>query len=234
MKYNPQFSLILACYNEEENLKKTLELSRKTLGRLFKTFEMIIIDDNSKDKTGKIADRLAKKYSSVKVIHNFINLGQGISFLIGLEEAKGDLVMQNGADAPFDIRDLKKVLPFFPKYDIVVVARTNRAAYSIWRKITSWGNNLFRYLLFGPSFSDLNFVQIYKKKVVKNIDVMARSAAFVTQELVLKAKKQNYKIAEMKLPYHARRGGLAHHGHKRDILWALIDMINFRLDYRES
>ncbi|MBI2641401.1 glycosyltransferase family 2 protein [Candidatus Roizmanbacteria bacterium] len=232
MKDNPQFSLILACYNEEENLEETVNQSVKVLKSLFKSFEILIIDDDSFDKTFSIAARLSRKYPSVRVIKNKINLGQGISFLIGLKEAKGDLVMQNGADRPFNIRDLKKILPLLLGSDIVVVVRTSREAYSFWRKLTSWGNILLRWIFFGRQFADLNFVQVYKRKVIKKIDVLSRSAAFVTQELVLRAKQRGYRIIEIKLPYHKRSGGEAHHGKKRDILWALIDMINFWLEQR--
>ena len=229
---NSEFSLIICCFNEEENLKKTTELSIRELDKLFNNYEIILIDDDSWDSTFRIASKLSKKYPKVRVIKNIINLGQGISFLIGLKEAKGDLVMQNGADRPFDIKDLKKVLPLFPANDIVVVARRDRSAYSFWRKLTSWGNILFRWSLFGREFDDLNFVQIYKRKILADIKVMSRSAAFTTQELVLKAKQKGYKIIEIKLPYYKRYGGEAHHGTKRDILWAMIDMINFWLEYR--
>lgn len=229
---NVKFSLIICCYNEEENLQKTVVDSVKTLSSLFKSFEIIIIDDDSWDRTNQMARRLAQKFSSVRVIKNAINLGQGISFLIGLKELRGELVMQNGADRPFNIIDLKKILPLFPDYDVVIVERLNRGAYSFWRKLTSWGNIFLRWIFFGRQYADLNFVQVYKRKVIKEIKVLSRSAAFVTQELILRAKQKGYKIIEMKLPYHKRIGGEAHHGKKRDILWALIDMINFWLEYR--
>lgn len=231
---NVKLSLIICCYNEEENLAKTVEQSTKVLGELVGGFEIIIIDDDSWDKTFSIASRLSRKHPEVRVIKNIINLGQGISFLIGLKEAKGELIMQNGADRPFDMRDLKKILTLFPAQDVVIVARSNRRAYSFWRKITSWGNILLRWVFFGREFDDLNFVQIYKRKVIKEIKVLSRSAAFVTQELALRAKQQGYKITEIKLPYHKRIGGEAHHGKKRDILWALIDMVNFWLEYKKT
>jgi len=227
LKKECEFTLILPCYNEEENLKKTVETSVRTLSSIFKTFEIIIIEDNSFDQSPKIAKQLAKKYSPVRVIHNPINLGQGISFLIGLQLANGRLVMQNGIDRPFNLRDLKKILHFFPLHDIVIIARNNRSAYSIWRKITSVCNNILRGIFFGFKFNDLNFVQIYKRKVIKKITVQARSAAFSTQELILAAEKAGYRICEVKLPYYKRIGGNAHHGKRRDVLWALIDMFNY-------
>ncbi len=230
---NPQFSLIIACYNEEENLEKTVRLSKKTLNRLFAHYEIILVDDKSEDRSPKIADRLARKDRKVKVIHNPINLGQGISFLIGLEVSKGELIMQNGADRPFDITDLKKLLRHFPEYDVVVAVRKNRRAYSFWRKLTSWGNILLRGIFFGFRYKDLNFVQVYKRRLIDNLSIQSRSAAFVTQELVLKADEKGYKIRQVRLPYYRRKGGKANHGKKRDILWAFIDMLNFWLEQKK-
>lgn len=227
------FSLIICCFNEEDNLEKTVELSIKTLREIFKNYEIIIIDDDSFDRTNQIAERLSRKHPEVKVIKNLINLGQGQSFLIGLKEAKGDLVMQNGADRPFDIQDLKKILPLFPKHDIVIVVRKNRQAYSIWRKFTSWVNILLRWIFFSREYEDLNFVQIYKKEIIKKIKIHSRSAAFVTQELIFRAKRQGYKIAQIRLTAHKRIGGVEHHGKKSDIIWTVADMINFWLEYRK-
>ncbi|OGK17076.1 hypothetical protein A2774_05125 [Candidatus Roizmanbacteria bacterium RIFCSPHIGHO2_01_FULL_39_12c] len=232
MRDKIQFTLILACYNEGESLKETVEISRQVLSALFKRFEIIVIDDDSFDNTYKIGKKLAKKYAEVKLIKNPINLGQGISFLIGLREARGELVMQNGADRPFNIKDLTKILPLFPEYDIIIVERKSRSAYSFWRKFTSWGNILLRGIFFGFEFQDLNFVQVYKKKAIADIKVLSRSAAFTTQELVLRARAKGYRIAKIRFPYHKRVGGEAHHGKKRDILWALIDMFNFWLESR--
>lgn len=233
MKDKIQFSLILCCFNEEENLEKTVDISIPVLNTLFKRFEIIIIDDASLDHTLHIANRLAEKYKDIRVIKNRINLGQGISFLIGLKEAGGELMMQNGADRCFDIEDLKKVLPLFPENDIAVISRIDRSSYSLWRKLTSWINIILRWLLFDREFKDLNFVQVYKKKVTDTIQVNSRSAAFVTQELVLKAKQKGFKISEVKFPNYKRVAGQEHHGKPKDIIWTLGDMINFLFECRK-
>jgi len=229
-KSSNTFSIIFACFNEEEELEKTIIYTQKVLATIFKSFEIIIVNDASVDTSGKIADKLADKYVSVKVVHNPINLGQGISFLIGITHATGDLVMQNGVDRPFDVKDIQKILPLFNKCDIVAVVRKDRSAYNLWRTITSQGNNFFRFIFFGSVAQDLNFVQIYKRSVLQNIQVQSRSAAFVTQELVIKAIREGYVFKEITLPYYKRTTGEAHHGKKRDILWALIDLVNFWID----
>lgn len=233
MNKNIEFSLIFACFNEEEELEEAVEESLETLTKLFKRFEIIIVDDASLDNSPRIADGLAEKYPSVKVIHNPINLGQGISFLIGIKESQGEYVMQNGVDRPFAISDLQKLTPLLKKSDILIVTRTNRSAYNLWRKCTSLVNIILRKIFFSLPFSDLNFVQIYKKNVIDTKLVKSRSAAFVTQEIIITAYEKGYQIKEIKLPYHRRKSGEAHHGKKRDILWALIDMLSFWLETKQ-
>ncbi len=232
MNKKMQFSLIFACFNEEEELRQAVEESIEALTLLFEQFEIIIVDDCSIDKSPKIADALAKKYPSVKVIHNPINLGQGISFLIGIKQSQGEYIMQNGVDRPFAMQDLKKLIPLIKKNDILIIARTDRSAYSLWRKCTSLVNIFLRKIFFNVPFSDLNFVQIYKKSIINTIVVKSRSAAFVTQELIITAYEKGYRIHEIKLPYYRRKSGETHHGKQRDILWALIDMLSFWLETR--
>lgn len=231
---NHYFSIIFACYNEQDELKDTVEYTDKILSALFVRHQIIIVNDASIDKSGEIANTLAKKYSSVSVIHNPINLGQGISFLIGLTKARGDLVMQNGVDRPFDVADIAKLIHYFPKYDIVAVARKDRSAYTLWRKLTSHANNIFRRFFFGNIALDLNFVQVYKRSIINIASIQSRSAAFVTQELVIRLLRQGYMLKEVVLPYHRRKTGVANHGKKRDILWALIDLFNFWLDLKSE
>lgn len=232
MNNKPEFSLIFACFNEEEELAGAVEESVQELKHLFNRFEIIIVDDCSVDNSPNIANMLSKKYPSVKTIHNPINLGQGISFLIGIKQSQGEYVMQNGVDRPFAIGDLKKLMPLIKKNDILIVARVDRSAYTIWRKCTSLVNIFLRKLFFKVPFNDLNFVQVYKRSVVEHMTVKSRSAAFVTQELVITAYEKGYRIQEIKLPYHRRTSGEAHHGKQRDILWALIDMLSFWLESR--
>lgn len=227
MNNTPEFSLIFACFNEEEELERAVEDSIHTLKTIFKSFEIIIVDDASSDTSPQIADRLDKRYKYVKTIHNPINLGQGISFLIGIKAAQGDYVMQNGVDRPFSVKNLKKLYPLIKINDILIIARSDRSAYTLWRKITSIGNVLLRKIFFNVPFSDLNFVQIYKRHNIDVSSIKSRSAAFVTQELVISAYDRGGRIKEIQLPYYPRLSGTAHHGKQRDILWAIIDMFSY-------
>ena len=72
---NPKISLVIPGYNEEANIEETVQKCLATLNTITEQYEVIIVDDGSRDEMGKIADRLQTEYSSVRVIHNPINMG---------------------------------------------------------------------------------------------------------------------------------------------------------------
>ena len=225
-------SLVLPGYNEEANVEQAVRGFEAALRALVPRYEILIVDDGSTDATPEIADRLARESNCVRVIHNPINLGVGTSLLIGMRRAECDLVMHNAMDAPFEMADLKDVLPLFPAHDVVALARIDRSAHSPWRKLTSITHRRLLGLLFRPGLRDLNFVQVYKREVLQAVKVKARSPAFVTAELLIRARNHGFKIAQVSATFHPRRRGQASYGKPRDILWALSDMLSYRLDGR--
>ena len=152
------FSLILPCYNDRESIEEAVKKSDKTLHTLFNSYEIILVNDASTDNSNEVFDSIQKKHSSVKVINNSINMGQGTSILMGFNIARFALVMHNGIDLPFEINDLKNILPLFSKSDIIVIERGKMNGYSGWRKFVSITNRILRYIFFHVPFSDLNSV----------------------------------------------------------------------------
>lgn len=229
---NLSVSVVLPGYNEEANIEDTVGKCVSALRSFTDRYEVVIVDDGSTDQMPTIADRLAREDSAIKVIHNPVNLHVGISLLIGMNAASGDVVAHNAMDYPFDMQDLDKVLPLFPEWDVVIIARTDRSAHSKWRKLTSWVHYWMVRILFGVKFGDMNFVQVYKKDVLRSVKVKAKSPAFVTVELLIRARDQGFKITEVRAPFHSRNKGAASYGKPRDILWTLADMISFWLERR--
>lgn len=233
-KNRVSLSVVFPVFNEEESAVAALQKTESALKKYFPNLEIIVVDDGSTDNTGQILDKLKLKGSSLRIFHNPINLGQGLSLLTGFKKSKGELVTHNGVDLPLDPGKMAEFAKFFPKYDIVVVERADRAAYSTWRKFTSVTNNILRWLFLSKKFKDLNFVQIYKARVLENIHVESKGATMVTTELVLKAEKSGFKIKRVKAPYLKREFGQGFHGKSHDILIAIAEMINFWLKVRLS
>jgi glycosyltransferase involved in cell wall biosynthesis len=231
---NVRLSVVIPGYNEQMNICDAVERCKQALDRIGVAYEIIIVDDASPDDTGAIADALATADARVRVVHNPINLNVGISILIGYQAARGELVTHNAMDLPFDPEDLARILPLFddPELAMVVVARTNRAAHSFWRKTTSLVHHWLVRALFWSALPDMNFVQVCRRSAVLGLGVRARSPAFVTPEMIIRARDAGLKIAQLNATFHPRMKGKAKFGKPRDILWVLVDMISFRLERR--
>jgi glycosyltransferase involved in cell wall biosynthesis len=199
---------------------------------MFDDFEIIIVNDASTDDTAAIADRLAQKYSSVRVIHNPVNLGQGGSIKKAFAATRKQLVIHNGIDCPFRLEDLKHLVPNMNRVDVMVAARKSRAGYSPYRTLISRVNRLLIRSLFQIPMRDFNFVQLYKATVVHEVEVRSSSAGFVIPELLISARDLGFVLDEMEIDYYPREQGQSHHGRLKVIMKSFSDLMNFWL-YRQ-
>ena len=221
-------SLVMPGLNEEANVEGAVRRSIEALERHVGEFEIIVIDDGSTDRTGEIADRLAAEDPRVRVIHNERNLNYGVSLARGIDQARCDWILHNGMDLPLDPDDIALFAPHFGEADVIVVRRTNRAAHSPWRKLTSWVNNALLRVLFSPRVVDLNFVQFYRRSWVQGVEIASTSPAFVTPELILRAERGGRVVREVTAEFRQREAGTPHFGRLPDILWTLGDMLRLR------
>ena len=112
----------------------------------------------------------------------------------------------------------------------MIVRRTDRSAHSPYRKLTSLVHYWLVRLLFRVPFRDMNFVQVYKGDVLRALKVKAKSPAFVTPEILIRARDRGFRITEVEAPFHRRERGQASYGKPRDILWTLSDMLSFWIE----
>ncbi len=222
-----QISVVFPCYNEEENIRGAMERAVTALAEQFDAFEILLVDDASQDATPWICDELAVRHPQIRVLHNAKNIGQGASIVRGFQNARYDLVLHNAMDYPFDLRDLRAMVPLLRDADIVVAVRRERAGYSLYRVLTSIVHKTLLHLLFPLRLSDYNFVQLYPRTVWEHVKVEARSTAFLTPEALIRAHDLGYRIVEIPIEYHARVAGIATSGRPKVILASLRDMIHF-------
>jgi glycosyltransferase involved in cell wall biosynthesis len=225
-------SVIYPAYNEELNIRGTIQQSLDALHPRLDEFEILIIDDASKDQTGAIADELARQHSEITVLHNAINKGQGECLRVAFRQARHEWVIHNAMDYPFDLRDLDMILPLTQDADIIVAARKSRSGYSPYRKLASAVNLFLLNLLFGLGLHDYNFVQLYRKDVLNSVPVETNSTAFLTPEILIRAHDLGFRIREVEVEYHPRERGAATSGNPRVVLKSIRDMLRFWLKYR--
>ncbi len=174
----------------------------------FTHFEIILINDCSFDETGKEMEKAATTYPEVRVHHNRENLGQAVSLKKGFEMAKGEIVMHNAFDLPFNPWDIDKIKAAMSDgTDLVVVERQDRKSYSPYRKMLSVTNVMILKILFHCPFGDYNFVQAYRRKVLEAIPIRTQAVSSVTPELIIRSYRANFSVKSIKLPYHERKTG---------------------------
>lgn len=206
---SPELSVVLPCWNEEAALPGAVAVYLSALPASgVESFEVLIVNDASTDRSGAIADELARSDPRVRVLHHERNQGQVAGILNGFRAARGEVVTHNGVDLPFDPADTAAMLQVIREgADVVVVERTTREAYGLLRKVLSAGNVALWRLLFGSPFRDHNFVQFYRRAVVAGLPVVSRGVSTVTPELIVRARRAGFRVVARPAAYHRRRSG---------------------------
>jgi glycosyltransferase involved in cell wall biosynthesis len=220
-------SVIYPAYNEEENIVPTIERSVAALMAITDDFEVVIVNDGSRDKTAELADDLARRYPQICVIHQSRNMGQGVGIITGFRAATKDLLIHNGVDYPFDLSDLKLMLPALSNADIVVGVRKSRPGYTVYRKLLSIATVRLIQLFFDVHLRDYSFVQLFRQKVWREIEVDGRSTGFFIPEALIRAHDLGYRLAQVDIDYHARDYGKATAGKPSVVAQSLADLLRF-------
>lgn len=197
-------SVVLPAYNEEKNIKNAVENAISVLEKISKDYEIIIVDDGSKDKTGEIADSLRSE--KVKVIHHEKNKGYASALKTGFENSSRELIFFTDADNQFDLNELRKFIPLSKYYDIVIGYRYERND-PLHRLIISRIYNFLIRILFGIKVRDIDCAfKLFRKEVIKSIDIKHKGW-LINTELMAKILKKGYKFKEVPVMHYPRTEG---------------------------
>ncbi len=221
-------SLVVPVYNEADVIEETLRVFLHELDRISPDGEVVVVDDGSTDGTLGILQRFAAQDPRVKVVGQGKNLGSGLSLWKGMLAATKDVVLTNFADRPFDLKDCGAVLAPLAsgEADFVVVVRKDRSANSFYRKLTSLANYFLIRLLFGLPIKDFQFVQAYKRSVLRGM-ALDSTGTFVPPELMIRLIDKGCSFRQVVCPFHRRTRGYAKCGRASVILMALREMLRF-------
>lgn len=202
----PSLSVVIPAYNEEESLGYVLKEALKDLPKVVRDYEVVIVDDGSRDATARIADSFAKRNKHVRVIHQSHG-GFNKAMITGLRAARKKYVVYMHAGGQDLIRDMVNCIRIMPQYDLVLGIRGKRIDYNLYRLLLSYGALIFYRILFGITNEDVHWVYIWKTKEVKNIRLDPKGGIFLLVETLVKFKRKGLKIGEASAPYRPRYGG---------------------------
>jgi glycosyltransferase involved in cell wall biosynthesis len=222
-------SVFFPCYNEQENVGRTVEKALNVLEKLNADFEVIVVDDGSSDETGRIADEIAGDHDKVKVVHHERNLGYGAALQSGFKAATKELVFYTDGDGQFDINEMPPLLDLMEQYDIVSCYRLNRRDPLI-RKINGWCWTRLVCLLFGLKVRDIDCAfKLYKREIFDRIE-LSSSGALIDAEILARAARKGYRITQKGVHHYPRTAGAQSGANIRVILRAFKEL--FKLQRR--
>ena len=227
-----RLSYFFPAHNEEANLAGLVEEALVALPAIAETFEIIAVNDGSKDRTATIADGLAAAHPDVvRAVHHPTNLGYGAALRSGLAAARYELVAFTDGDRQFRVADLSRLterLAAADAPDVVVGFRIKRADPLI-RTIYAKAYRLANRLLFGLRVTDVDCAaKLFRREALDGLRVES-GGAFFSAELLIKLRAAGRSVVEVGVPHYPRTAGSATGARPSVVLRAVKDFWLLRL-----
>lgn len=204
--YSYSLSIILPAYNEEENIRAAIADIQTFVMKRYRSYEIIVVNDGSTDRTKSIASLLSKKDQNIRLVNHTKNMGYGAALRSGFRTAKLQLVFYTDSDRQFDIRELDSLMTHIPSYDIVAGFRLHRKDPIMRIGIAFVYNTIIR-LLFGLRVKDIDCsFKLYKREVLDAM-ILHANTGLIDAEVLIKALKKGYRIKQIGVTHYPRRKG---------------------------
>ncbi len=203
---NISISVFFPCYNEQDNVERTVQRAKEVLEGLNADFEIIIVNDGSADETGKRADSIAAGDTRIRVVHHLHNMGYGAALQSGIHASKKELIFFTDGDGQFDISEIKLLLPLIKQNDIVCGYRLDRKD-PFMRKLNGWMWTKLVNLLFGMNIRDIDCAfKLFRAEVFERMK-LSSAGALISAEILARATRQDFRLAEVGVHHYPRTAG---------------------------
>lgn len=201
-------SVVIPCYNEEAIIKVNIELIKDFLvNKSFKyDWEIVIINDGSKDNTATIADELEKQNKNIRVIHHHVNLNLGNALKTGFCNSKGEIIIVLDVDLSYSVENIEKLVDKLIEEtaDIVIASPYMKGgivtAVPFNRRIMSkWVNRFMRFASQDKYYTFTGMVRAYRTSFIRNVNLKTRDYE-INPEIIYKAMILRARIIE--IPAH--------------------------------
>lgn len=216
-------SVFFPAFNDEKTIPGLLEKTVKLLPKIASSYEIIIVDDGSKDGTANALENFRKKIPFLRVITHWTNKGYGAALKSGFANSKKDFIFYTDGDGQYNVNELKNFIKLMREdVDIVNGYKTNRADKLIRRVL---GNiySFFIRLIFRLKISDVDCdFRLIRKSVLNKIRLTRNSGA-ICVELVKKIQDGGFNIVEAPVHHYSRTSGKSMFFNAKSILKTLFD-----------
>jgi glycosyltransferase involved in cell wall biosynthesis len=192
MSDSVHFSVIVPAFNEQDNLARVIQdttagLDRAAVG----SYEIVVVDDGSVDGTGRVADDLAARYATVKVVHHDKNRGYGAAVRSGYAVATGRFITQIPADGELAIGEALALLADIGSSDVMASHRERPP--SLHRDVLTNAFHVLIRLVLGFDASGLDGIFVIRGEVLKSMPLRS-STGLVNLETLMRCSQQGLKI----------------------------------------
>jgi len=218
----PDLSVIVPFYNEEDNIRRMHAAIVAAIEPLGVPFEMVLVNDGSKDRTLELATEIAREDPRVRIVNFRRNYGQTPAMAAGIEQAHGKVLVTMDGDLQNDPRDIEHFLAKINEgYDIVVGWRFNRQDKLISRKIPSKIANWLIGKVTGVPIKDNGCsLKAFRASLIKEIPLYSEMHRFIPAMASIAGPR----VAEIKVRHHARQFGQSKYGLSR-VYKVLLDLM---------
>lgn len=215
-----KISIVIPSFNEENNIRTGSLSGMVDYLRTQKySWEIIVVDDGSSDKTAELAEKFAKNHKNIVVLRE-PHRGKGGTVIAGMLKATGDIVIFDDMDQATPIDQLERVLPKFNQnFDVVIGSRAGREGAPLVRKTMALGFSILRNLVLQLPYKDTQcgfkaFTKEASKEIFKRLQIFnnkqAQTGASVSAgfdlEILYVARKLKLKVAEIPVVWHHKEG----------------------------
>jgi len=210
-----KLSIVIPVYNEEENVPLLYRELKEVLENLPYDYEIIFVNDGSRDRTGEVLEEIAQKDEKVKVIEFARNYGQTSAMMAGMDFASGDVIITMDGDLQNDPKDIPKLLEKIREgYDVVSGWRKNRKDAAISRKLPSKIANWLIGKITGVRIHDYGCtLKAYRSDVIKRVRLYGELHRFIPA--LASTVTSVDKIIEIPVNHRPRRFGKSKYGISR-------------------
>lgn len=221
-------SLFFPVYNDEATVRAVTEQGLELLRGCADDYEVIIVDDGSPDRSGAIADELAREHPGVvRAIHHDHNRGYGAALRTGVAACRHEWICMVDGDNEYAVADLRKMLQIRDFYRLIIAFRY-RKLYSTRRIFISFVYNFVLRRLFRTPFRDVSTgIRVFHRSILDDIELTSDSP-FVGAELAIKTMLRGYPVGELGIQTFPRSFGRGSATTMRNIVATIRDMLRVR------
>jgi glycosyltransferase involved in cell wall biosynthesis len=194
-------------YNDAHTIESIVRTAAIQMAKVTDDFEVLVVNDGSKDSTGEILDRLRKELPFLRVIHHEKNLGYGAALISGFKGAKKDLIFYTDGDGQYDVKEMHNLLERLgPNIDLVNGYKVKRA--DAWYRILI-GELYRRAMRFAFQLSirdvDCDF-RLFRRHIFESITLESRSGV-ICVEMAKKFELAGFRMVEVPVSHYPRLHG---------------------------